>query len=77
MQEAEACTRPLQNHLPVLRHRTTLAGVLMPQYLRRTARLLSRRPPLPPQAPPILLLAAAASPARAAVACSAAAAPSC
>lgn len=52
MQEAEACTRPLQNHLPVLRHRTTLAGVLMPQYLRRTARPLSSSPPLPPQAPP-------------------------
>lgn len=34
MQEAEACTRPLQNHFPVFRHRTTLAGVLMPQYLR-------------------------------------------
>lgn len=33
MQEAEACMRALQNHLPLVRHRTTLAGAWMPQYL--------------------------------------------
>ena len=34
MQEAEAWTRPLQNHLPLVRQRTTEAGEWMPQYLQ-------------------------------------------
>lgn len=33
MQEALPDTRPLQNHLPVVRHFTTDAGLCMPQYL--------------------------------------------
>lgn len=35
MQEAEAWIRPLQNHLPLVRHRTTLAAAWMPQYLQK------------------------------------------
>jgi hypothetical protein len=38
MQEAEAWTRPLQNHLPLVRHRTTDAGEWMPQYLQMFAK---------------------------------------
>jgi hypothetical protein len=33
MHEAEPVMRPLQNHLPVERQRTTLSGLWMPQYL--------------------------------------------
>ncbi len=33
MQEPEPWTRPLQNHLLVLRHLTTHAGLWIPQYL--------------------------------------------
>lgn len=33
MHEAVPVTRPLQNHLPVVRHLTTQAGLWMPQYL--------------------------------------------
>ena len=35
MQEAEAWMRPLQNHLPLVRQRTTDAGEWMPQYLQQ------------------------------------------
>lgn len=31
MQDAVPVTRPLQNHLPVVRHLTTQAGLWMPQ----------------------------------------------
>lgn len=37
MQEAVPVTRPLQNHLPVVRHLTTQAGLWMPQYLQGRA----------------------------------------
>lgn len=40
MQDAVPVVRPLQNHLPVVTHRTTVAGFAMPQYLHVTCMMI-------------------------------------